>query len=66
MPENGSSKKTISGSCTTAAMNCTFCAIPLESCSTRRSRQSASSNRSSHAPIAAAERAAGTPLSAAR
>ena len=46
-PENGSSRMTSFGLATTAEMNCTFCAMPLESWSTRLSAQSVSSMRSS-------------------
>ena len=38
-PEKGSSKINRSGSCKTVQMNCTFCAIPLESSSIRFLRQ---------------------------
>ena len=48
-PLNGSSKISISGSCRTVVMNCTFWAIPLDNSSTFRSHQASIPNFSNQA-----------------
>ena len=48
-PENGSSRITSSGSCSSAPANCTFCCMPLDRSSTFFCAQSLTPSRSSQA-----------------
>ncbi len=62
-PVNGSSMSSTCGSCRTAAMNWTFCWLPLDSCSALRSARSSARNRLSQAIASRLARAEGMPWS---
>ena len=55
-PVNGSSMRSTSGSCSMAARNWTFCWLPLDSSSARRSANSGTRKRASHARASRAAR----------
>ncbi len=65
-PENGSSRISSSGRCSTVLMNWTFCCIPRDSSSTFLSAQPPSPSRSSQRLARSTAVPLGVPLSSAR